>query len=108
MGNGMSDTRLRIENLLHRGTGGRSQDNRELGFRPAFFDYATQRIYLSCFRNGLAAPIHTLHGLPDEVVLERSETGRVIRTKRTLIAGFVRAGFFYTRRAAARAALEWR
>jgi hypothetical protein len=31
----------------------------------------------------------------------------VIATKATLISGFVRDGFFYTRTAAARAAREW-
>jgi hypothetical protein len=107
MTGGVSDVRLRLENLLFRGTGGRSEENRNLGFRPAFFDYATQRLYLSCYRNGLPAPVHLLHGLPDEVVCERAENGRVVHTKPTLVAGFVRNGFFYTRRAAARAAQEW-
>jgi hypothetical protein len=105
---GMSDTRLRIENLLHHGSGGRSQENRGLGFRPAFFDFATCRTYLSCYANGLSAPIHVLDGLPDEVVARRGPSGRVVLTKPTLVAGFVREGFFYTRRTAARAAQEWK
>lgn len=108
MGSGMSNTRLRIENLVHRDSGGRSEENRNLGFRPAFPDFVTQRIYLSCYRNGLAAPVHVLDGLPDEVVVARTASGRVRRTKATLIAGFVRNGFFYTRRAAARAVKQWR
>jgi hypothetical protein len=102
MKDGMSVARLKLENLLYRGSGGRSAENRDLGFRPAFLDFATQRVYLSCYRNGLPAPVHMLDGLPDEVVIDRSSTGRVLGTKATLIAGFVRNGFFYTRRAAAK------
>jgi hypothetical protein len=107
MKNATSITRLKLENLLYGGTGGRSEENRCLGFRPAFFDFATQRIFLSCYRNGLPATIHVLDGLPDDVVVDRSPSGRVISTKATLIAGFVRNGFFYTRRAAAKATQEW-
>jgi hypothetical protein len=103
-----SPTRLQLENLLYRGTGGRSEENRDLGFRPAFFDFATQRIYMSCYPNGLPARVHLLDGLPDEVVLERSPSGRVLRTKATLMTGFVRNGYFYTRGAAAKAASSWR
>ena len=53
-----------------------------LGFRPAFLDFATMTIY------------------PSEVAAGMD--GRA-----TLIAGFERNGFFYTRTAAARAAMEW-
>jgi hypothetical protein len=54
-----------------------------LGFRPAFLDYATMTIYPSEF------------------------AARVVLARATLIAGFERNGFFYTRTAAARAAMEW-
>jgi len=40
-------------------------------------------------------------------VVERSPAGRVVSAKATLISGFVRDGFFYTRSAAARAARQW-
>ena len=108
MKNATSIVQLKLENLVHRGTGGRSEENRALGFRPAFFDFATQRIYLSCFRNGMPAPIHVLDGLPDEIVIDRAASGKVITTKATVIAGFVRNGFFYTRRAAAKAVADWK
>ena len=108
MKGGTSVAQLKLQNLLYRGTGGRSEENRDLGFRPAFLDFATQRIYRSCLRNGLPARVHVLDGLPDEVVIERAACGRVVRTKPTLVAGFVRNGFFFTRRAAARAVAEWR
>ena len=78
-----------------------------LGFRPAFLDFATLKIYLSRFADGRPAPIHHIGGLPDEVVVARTPCGRVIAPKATLIAGFERNGFFYTRSAAARAAAEW-
>jgi hypothetical protein len=81
--------------------------HRDPGFRPAFFDCATCTTYLSRYRDGRAAPLHLLDGLPDEVVLLRAEDGRVVMTKPTLFAGFERNGFFYTRASTARALAEW-
>jgi hypothetical protein len=98
---------LKQENTEHAGTGGRSQGNRGLGFRPAFLDFATQTIYLSRFADGRLAPFHLLDGLPDEAVADRLANGRVIAAKATLISGFERNGYFYTRAAARRAAAEW-
>ena len=103
----MTETELKRENTVHAGTGGRSQGNSGLGFRPAFFDFATQRIYPSRFADGRLAPFHLLDGLPEEVVVDRACNGRVVAAKASLISGFVRDGFFYTRTAAARAAREW-
>ena len=54
-----------------------------LGFRPAFLDFATMTIYPSEAAAGMDG------------------------TRATLVAGFERNGFFYTRTAAARAAMEW-
>lgn len=54
----------------------------ELGFRPALLDYATMTMFWSM--DGLAGP-----------------------PRLTLMAGFERGGFFYTRPAAERAAREW-
>src|SRR3954470_15142083 len=98
---------LQLENTLHGGSGGVSQGNSSLGFRPAFFDYATHTIYPSCFRDGRPAPFHLLEGLPAAAVAIRAPDGRVIAAKATLVAGFERKGFFYTRSAAARAVREW-
>lgn len=103
----MDKSTLREENLAYLGTGGRSQENSGLGFRPAFFDFATQKIYPSRFADGRPAPFHLLDGLPDEVIADRAPSGRVTQTRPTLISGFERNGFFYTRTAAARAASEW-
>lgn len=92
----------------HARTGGRAGENEHLGFRPAFYDISTGALYLSCFANGQPAPVHLLDGLPDEAVVVRSDCGRVIAAKASLVAGFERDGYFYTRRSAARACREWR
>lgn len=104
----MNEELLRQENIDNLGNGGRSQENSSLGFEPAFYDFATQQIYPSRFADGRLAPFHVLDGLPDEVIVDRIASGRVTAVKATIISGFVRNGFFYTRSAAARAAREWR
>ena len=79
---------------------------RRLGFTPAFLDCAKMRIHPSRRADGTPAPYHCLDGLPDEVVLLRLATGRVVHAK-PLVSGFERGGFFYTRKAAARACEQW-
>ncbi len=103
----MSPERLQQENRSQVAPGARSEENANLGFTPAFLDFETQVVYPSCYANGRPAPFHLLDGLPEEVVADRAPNGRVICAKATLISGFVRNGFFYTRTAAARAAAEW-
>ena len=78
-----------------------------LGFLPAFLDFATMKTYPSRFADGRLAPFHLLDGLPAEVVVHRAPSGRPTRAKASLVAGFLRNGFFYTRRAVARAIGEW-
>ncbi len=103
----MSPTLIAAENVQHAETGGRSPGSARLGFRPAFLDFETQKVYPSRFADGRLAPFHLLDGLPDEVVVDRLPSGRVVAAKASLISGFLRNGFFYTRTAAARAAAEW-
>jgi hypothetical protein len=98
---------LARENQVHQGSGGVSRGNATLGFRPAFFDYATHTIHPSRFKDGRPAPFHLLEGLPDEAIAIRADDGRVLAAKATLVSGFERGGFFYTRTAAARAVREW-
>jgi hypothetical protein len=107
MKNMLTAQALQRENQRHAGSGGVSRANASLGFRPAFFDYATHTLYASCFRDGRPAPVHLLEGLPDAAVAIRSPEGRVVAAKATLIAGFERNGYFYTRTAAAKAVKEW-
>lgn len=90
-------------NRRFRGTGGRSPENRESGFLPAFWDALKDTVYLSRFADGRLAPIHMFDGLPAETILERAPSGRVAKLKPSITAGFVRAGRFYTRTQAARA-----
>jgi hypothetical protein len=103
----MTEKQLQHENAAFMGSGGRSQENRHLGFKPAFFDFATQTLYPSRFADGRPAPFHLLDGLPEEVIVDRAASGRAIAAKATVISGFERNGYFYTRDAAAKAAQEW-
>lgn len=97
---------LRAQSDSYRGTGGCSEENGGHGFLPAFLDTDTEIVYCSCFSNGTPAPFHLLDGLPDAVVVSRSESGRVTAVKGSLVSGFVRAGRFYTRDEAAAAVSE--
>lgn len=102
MNQAMTERVLGHENLVFRGSGGVSEENRHCGFRPAFLDSSTGAIYSSCYANGLPAPFHLLDGLPQELVLARHPTGRVAAVKSSVTSGFVRDGRFYTRDQAAR------
>jgi hypothetical protein len=106
MNNLLTSETLRRQNLAFVGTGGVSDENRSGGFRPAFYDVATGRVELARFANGLPAPMHLLDGLPDSWVAQRDAAGRVTALRASVIAGFVRGGFFYTREQAAAAALH--
>ena len=88
---------LARQNVLHAGTAARSEGNRQLGFRPAFLDAETGRVYRSCSADGCPAPVHLLDGLPSSVVLARTPQGRVAEVKASIVAGFVRDSRFYTR-----------
>lgn len=94
---------LERETEAFRGSGGISQENRCLGFRPAFRDTCTCVVYPSCFASGVPAPFHLIDGLPDEAVERRDPTGRVVALKSSIVSGFVRDGRFYTREEAAAA-----
>ena len=97
----VSSRYLQLETAIHRGTGGVSAENRQLGFRPAFRDTDTGQTYLSTFADGRPAPFHVLDGLPELLVLARDRHGRISRVLGTIVAGFLRDGAFYTRAEAA-------
>jgi len=96
-----TSARLSGENQRFHGTGGVSPNNRNQGFRPAFLDSATGRVYASRFANGTPAPLHLLDGLPEDIVIRRNAEGAIIAVKETIIAGFVFLQKFYTREQAA-------
>jgi hypothetical protein len=99
----VSQADLSAESDMHRGSGGCSEENAGLGFRPAFLDADTGSVYRSCFPDGTPAPFHLLDGLPDAVIVSRTVSGRVAEAKASLVSGFVRLGRFYTRDEAAAA-----
>jgi hypothetical protein len=97
----MTTETLKTENQAFWGTGGRSDENRSIGFRPAFMDTQSNRIYPSRFADGRPAPFHLLDGLPDEVVMARDVSGRVAAIKSSVVSGFLRMDRFFTREEAA-------
>ncbi len=94
---------LRSENRTFRGTAGISKNNRAQGFVPGFMDLSTGRIYRSRFKDGSPAPVHSLDGLPETLILAWGSDGRVSAVKSTVISGFLSGGRFLTRAEAARA-----
>jgi len=92
---------LERETEAFRGSGGISQENRGLGFVPAFFDTHTSAVYASRFADGRPAPFHLIDGLPDAAVAERDAAGRAVLLRSSIVSGFLRDGFFYTREEAA-------
>jgi hypothetical protein len=94
------------ENAIFAGTGGVSPENRSLGFRPAFMDMETRTVYPSRFADGRPVPCHLLDGLPDEVIVARTSSGRVMTLKPSVVSGFVSQDCFYTRDEAARRVAE--
>lgn len=103
----LSARTLQRENCAFRGTGGISQENGQMGFRPAFYDAATNCIYPSRYADGRPAPCHLLDGLPEEVIIKRDPNGRVATVKSTLVAGFIRDGLFYDREQATSLMENW-
>lgn len=98
----MNQLTLSRENAVYRATRGVSVNNRCLGFLPAFRDGDTGCVYPSRFADGRPAPIHMIDGLPDEVVVARSASGKVASVKDSVQAGFTLNGAFYDREEAAR------
>lgn len=95
--------RLEVENRHFHGNSGTSQHNRACAFLPAFLDSRDGVVYLSRFGDGRLAPMHLFDGLPETLVIRRSAAGKVTAVRNSVVAGFVRAGRFYTRAQAAQA-----
>ena len=79
---------------------------RRLGFSPAFLDCDRMIIHPSRFFDGTPRAVPLPRRPARDAVLLRLPSGRVVHAK-TLVYGFERGGFFYTRTAAARACAQW-
>ena len=101
MARSLSNYVLRKQNQIFKSTGGISERNRSQGFIPAFYDSKSHQTRISRFANGIPAPIHVLDGLPEEWIIGRDPSGKVMAVKATVIAGFIYQGSFYTREQAA-------
>lgn len=102
----LSTQLLRMQNRLFRRTGGTSRNNRAQGFVPAYLNSLTGKAVESRFADGRGAPIHVLDGLPADWIQERDPTGRVLKARPGIIAGFLRGDRFYTREQAAQAVAQ--
>lgn len=103
MNRSMTYERLRNDNRNFGGTGGVSAGNCTAGFIPAFCDTETGRVVPSRHADGSLATIHLLAGLPREWAVELGNGNVVLAVKETVVAGFLRAGVFFTRDQAAQA-----
>jgi hypothetical protein len=92
---------LQRENRVYGRSSGVSDGCRESCFKPAFLDQETGMVYLARHSDGRLSTVHTLDGLPDEVVIARYANGNVWKAKNTLISGFLKDCTFYTRQEAA-------
>ncbi len=92
---------LARENRDFAGTGGVSNENRSLGFQPAFCDQETGEVYLSRHKDGSQAAIHLLDGLPQALITERDPQQNIVAVKPSVIPGFVKDNVFYNREQAA-------
>ncbi len=99
----LSKRLLRSENRLFKGRGGISEENRSVGFVPAFLDCTTGQVYRSRFADGRPAPVHVLEGLPAHLLNGPSGMDRAVAAGSRLLSGFLREGRFYTRAEASRA-----
>lgn len=102
---------LTRETLAHQaqvfvGTGGVSAENRPHGFRPAFFNKETGEFVLSCGSDGAPCAIHQFDGLPPAWVALRDSNGRPVALKASVVPGFARDGYFFTREQAAQL-VQW-
>ena len=96
-----------MERLTTEGPARQDGEEAELDFRPAFFDYATATIYRSRHPDGRPASSHVADTLPDGIVTSRSASGAALTLKGTVVAGYERGGFFFTRTTVLRVAEDW-
>ena len=86
------------QNQVYKASMGVSERCANSGYTPAFQDTLTGETHLSLYANGHLAPVHILDGLPDQWVVKRDQSSRIVAVRATVVAGFVRNGIFYTRK----------
>ena len=91
----MNPSILKQEGIAHQGSGGVISEHRSFGFRPAFRNTETGRVYAARFADSRLAPVHMIDGLPDEVVVARSVSGKALSLTSSVQSGFTRNGRFY-------------
>jgi hypothetical protein len=84
------------ERNIYHSLGGAVFNNASFGFMPAFMDVNTNETHLSAYENGEPAAIHILDGLPRKWVSDWNEQGQAMALQSAVVAGFMRAGVFYT------------
>lgn len=102
----LTEKHIDNESRAFRGTGATSVESCSYGFRPAFLDTQTGIVYTCRYADGRLAPMHLLDGLPPELVVARTPSGRVTAVKGSLIAGFIRHEQFYNREEAVKQIME--
>lgn len=106
MKNVMTREKLRNQAHMFVGKGGVSEENRRFGFCPAFLDEESGEFIVCCNTEGIPAAVHLFDGLPAGWVALRDAEGRPIAVKASIVAGFVRDGYFFTREQAAQL-VQW-
>ena len=76
--------------------GGSVFNDASFGFMPAFMDIQTSETHLASYENGEPAAIHILDGLPRKWVSDWDDQGQAVSLQLGVVAGFMRAGVFYT------------
>jgi len=66
------------------------------GLMPAFMNVNTRETHLSSYRDGKPAVVHVLDGVPRAWIEAWGQDGRAISLKPGIVAGYMRAGRFYT------------
>ena len=66
------------------------------GFMPAFMQMSTRETHLASYCDGKPAVVHVLDGVPHYWVEVWGRDGRALSLKAGIVAGYMRAGHFYT------------
>lgn len=97
----LTQDRVKEESADFLGTCGESATATQSHFQPAFQNPADGCVVAARFPSGAVAPMHLICGLPKTWGRKFDQQGNVVELIDGIVAGFVRAGSFYTREEAA-------